>query len=272
MWGGGYSSGIGSLPDELELTEPFKLIAEPQTAWNQSGERVRLTSGGRSGGATPAATFVWATFTLRFDDASKEPQVEVTGPPLAPATGTARSDDAARRAIAGWVATLGGDAGTSESAAMGAGEIDGRSTGTKSTGLKSTGLKSTGLKSTGSRVLGKRSRRDGEPPVARTLDLLGAINLAAQADGSISAETGVAWPTDLVLSGWVELRNGDRLAAPVQPVFGALGRGGMPAALTPVFAVPDAAPLTVRYTPDAGVGAADGSGDPKPGRGKINVE
>lgn len=250
MWGGGYSSGIGSLPDELELTEPFKLIAEPQTAWNQSGERVRLTSGGRSGGATPAATFVWATFTLRFDDASKEPQVEVTGPPLAPATGTARSDDAARNAIAGWVATLGGDAGTSESAAMGAGAIDGRSTGTKSTGLKSTG----------SRVLGKRSRRDGEPPVARTLDLLGAVNLAAQADGSISAETGVAWPTDLVLSGWVELRNGDRLAAPVQPVFGALGRGGMPAALTPVFAVPDDAPLTVRYTPDAGVGAADGSG------------
>ena len=81
------------------------------------------------------------------------------------------------------------------------------------------------------------------------------------ADGNPAMRLGFEWPSELCLSGWVELRSGERLATGVVPAFGRMGDGGaLPRDMTPAIPVGDDEPLVVRYTPDAQVGRADASG------------
>lgn len=217
---GGYSAGMHALSSELRTNEPFDLVIEPQTALNcgRGGPRWDPTPQGAWGRAIPA--FVWCNFTLHFENAVTLPKVETQRLPLLPSVGTARVDDATRRVIEGWAATLDGD-------------ID-----------------------RGSQM----ARRGQPPPIARSIGLAGAAKWNNSPNNAESFELLFDWPKDLCLSGWFELRTTDRLAAPSRPVFGPMGHGGTVTPMMPVFAVSDDDMLIVRYTPDARVGAADGSG------------
>jgi hypothetical protein len=222
MSDGGYGSGMGDLPEALNLSEPFEIIVEPRTAWNSwsgfaQGTGVRTTRSGSPG----SGVFAWATFILRFESATKEPQVTVTRMSLVDSIGTERKDEIARKAVESWAATLtsGGER----------------------------------------RML--RMQRDDIKPIARTISLAGAMSYDTDDDGNRSIKLGFDWPSELCLSGWVELRSGERLATAAVPVFGRMDRGtALPRDMTPVFPVGDDEPIVVRYTPDAGVGRADASG------------
>jgi len=219
MAGSSYSSGMGELPESLNLSEPFELVAEPLTAWNarHTGARVqRSRSGSRDGDA-----FVWATFAIRFESATKEPAVTVTRMPLVESTGSGRTDEAARKAVENWAATL----------------------------------------TPGGERRMPRMPRGGSSPIARTISLAGAMTYDMDADGNTTVQLGFEWPRELCLSGWIELRSGERLATGAVPAFGLMGDGGaLPRDMTPAIPVGDDEPLVVRYTPDAQVGRADASG------------
>lgn len=218
----GYSGGMGSLSEELVLSEPFELIAVPLTAANANGSRASARStGSRSERSEDAATYPWATFTLKFESATKQPTVEVTNMPFGPSTGTGRDDDATRRAIAAWVASI---------------------PATKQDHFAT-------------------SEPDAQPPQARTVRLNAGTRFRKGEDGrTLIPYLDFDWPAELHFAGWFELWSGDRLAAPARPVFGALAADFSLPSMTPVFPVADDAMLVVRFQPDARVGSADGSG------------
>ncbi len=222
--GGGYSSGIGSLPREIVLSEPFELIAEPLTAANagSSGATMRRTSGRRGGtGASVETTYVWATYALKFADATKAPEVVITPMPLVTTTATARSDDATRKLVEGWASALGNGAGQFSS----------------------------------------MLRRGGREPIARTIDLNSGAKYRSSGEGEEAVlDLAFAWDKGLYFSGWFELWSGDRLAMSVEPYFGSPAGGTAPPSLTPVFPVANDSVLIVRYRPDERVGIADASG------------
>ncbi len=220
--GRGYSASIGPLPSEMVLTEPFELVAEPITASHSQGSRVSVRrSGGQRGGAQgDGPAFVWATFTLKFENAAKPPQVAVTHMPLTPSTGTPRADGAARRAVAAWAASLGTAAGPAN----------------------------------------PMTRRGDQTPASRTINLGAGMKYSTEIDGTTIPDREFEWPKQLYLAGWIELWSGDRIAAEVQPFFGSMATVVSMPSLTPMFPVADDAMLVVRYRPDARVGAADGSG------------
>jgi len=224
--GRGHSASIGSLPSEMALTEPFEFVVEPITASHSQGSRASVRRGGEQRGSAggEAVPFVWATFTLNFENAAKPPQVAVTHMPLTPSTGTPRADDATRRAVAGWAESLGTAAGRLDSL----------------------------------------TRPGDHTPVARTINLGAGMRYGTSSDGTTVPERDpeheYEWPKELCLAGWIELWSGDRLAAEVQPIFGSMATVVSLPSLTPMFPVADDAMLVVRYRPDATVGAADGSG------------
>ena len=208
----------------MVLSEPFELIAEPLTATNagSSGAMMRRTSGRR--GETAASletTFVWATYTLKYADATKPPEVEITPMQLVTTIATARSDDATRRLVEGWAAAL----------------------------------------SNGSGNFSAMLRRGGREPIARTIDLNSGAKYRTSGEGEEAVlDLAFAWEKELYLSGWFELWSGDRLAMAVEPYFGSPARGPALPSLTPVFPVANDSVLVVRYRPDERVGIADASG------------
>jgi hypothetical protein len=211
-------------PTTIDPSQPFELFVTPTTMWNGAFN-------GRSGEHAPMmrGDAAWADYTLRFTDMDAAPQVETTAKPLAASIGTPRDDEEARSAVERWARAL--------------------------------------------QILEPRRRSDGQIVLRSSRRAQDVATLPTDTNEKQAPPPLICdWPSDLVLSGWIEARRDGRLIAERMRVAGPVGEWTPLTAIRSMAGGPEsrmdlarsepwtASPLVLRYSPDARIGASDGSG------------
>jgi len=209
------------IPSTIDLAKPFAVVLSPNSPTNRTATQALHRWNPNHQPVTAARPTVFASFVLRFQNARAAPVVEIVPATLDPAVARKRDDDATRTAVMAWAAWL-------------------------SPRLAS---------EPGTRSGGKEAGRS-RPWIS--LDGDGKIRFGA--DGQPTGPSVNPWPADLKLCGWIELRAGDRLVAPIVHAFGSLQNSFGNSLPVPLVDVGPTEALTVRYVPEEAARSSNGGG------------